>query len=336
MEIRKVLSKPSPLEPFVDLLFFFFKFRYCMMRSHIISVVVLLSLLHYAISVPYISRPTHGRSDQLYRTKTVYEWPDGTWVENLAIMRDGSILATLLNVPQLWHVNPFTGEATLVKEIGGYAGLLGITETRPGQFAFIAGNFSLQTVSSTSGSYAIWNVDTHKSPFAVSKIADIPEAAFLNGMDYLGPEQHAVLIAESEQGLIYRFDLSSGRSSIAIDSPYLKKCKPTYPEGINGLKIHQGYAYYTNAYCGFFARFPIDATGNAVGPSETLAYTEKPGTWIYDDLVVTQQGVAYLAGGTENVIVEAAPPSLLPGGLGEAKISAMAPRPGRGGMSQVI
>lgn len=168
--------------------------------------------------------PLHGNIDSPVRQ--VWQFPNETWIENLVVMRNGSILATEMTRPNLWLVDPFAPAATLVHEFPGYLGLLGITVIAPDIYAVVSGNFSLVEGKSIPGTYSVWKADFTSETAVISKIGDIPEASFLNGMDYLGPEENAVLISDSTLGSVFRLDLSTGNSCVAIDDPLMKKCSP--------------------------------------------------------------------------------------------------------------
>jgi hypothetical protein len=252
-----------------------------------------------------------GKSSPLTsaQVRLVYQFPKPTWLENLAVMGNGSILATELTTPKLWLFNPFQeSKPTLVHEFAGYLGLLGVVETDPNVFAVVSGNFSLSVPTSYPGTYSAWKVDmgndSKPAKAKISKIADIPEAAFLNGISYLEKSQNALLHADSTLGVVFRQDLDSGKVVVAIDDPLMKKCSPNVLEGINGMKLRGSYLYFSNAYCGFLAKIPIHANGTARGTSSILAYSDRPSIFIYDDFAIDANGKGeiYVAAGNENII----------------------------------
>ena len=77
-------------------------------------------------------------------TRNIAVFPNGTWVENINILSNGQPLVTLVNVPELYQVDPRRIlEPRLVQWLPGVEALLGIAEVTPDVFAVIAGNFSL-------------------------------------------------------------------------------------------------------------------------------------------------------------------------------------------------
>ena len=281
--------------------------------------ICFLGLLEPIFAAPY----RHGASHAPVRT--IYQFPSETWIENLAVMRNGSILFTVLSSPQLYMVNPFDGSLpVLIHEFPGYLGLLGIAETMPDVFALIAGNFSLNPLESFSGTYAVWEVDFRQSYRAeprtihatsprrrpaVSKIADIPQGAFLNALVSLYPYgEPSVLLSDSALGVVFKLDLLTKTTTTAIDDPLMKKCSPSVLEGINGMKTYGNSPdalelYFINAYCAFLASIPISPGGTATGPSRILGNSTNP-KFTFDDLAVDAKGAAYVATGTANSITE--------------------------------
>ena len=86
----------------------------------------------------------------------VWQFPNGTWVENLAVRSNGQILATLLSIPELYQVDPIGGQhPQLIHRFPMVTGLTGITEVEKDVFVVIAGNWSLKTLSTTPGSYSM-------------------------------------------------------------------------------------------------------------------------------------------------------------------------------------
>jgi hypothetical protein len=88
--------------------------------------------------------------------RDVWQFPNGTFVENLAVRSNGQILATLLSVPELYQVDPIGGRhPQLIHRFPMVTGLTGITEVEKDVFVVIAGNWSLKTFASTPGLYSM-------------------------------------------------------------------------------------------------------------------------------------------------------------------------------------
>jgi hypothetical protein len=126
--------------------------------------------------------------------RKIYEFPNETWIENIAIRSNGNLLLSLFNVPQLYELDMLPlapSSAKLLHTFPFTTGLAGIAEIQPDVFAVLAGNWSLETFSTTLGSWSAWKVDFHRGNEnvpAISKIADLMKASFADGMTLLAPE----------------------------------------------------------------------------------------------------------------------------------------------------
>jgi hypothetical protein len=223
--------------------------------------------------------------------KTIYQFPNPTWVENIFATRNGSLLASVVGSPELHLIDPFAGTASLVATFPEDTNAtFGVTELTPDVFAVVRGNYSWATGTTDEGSYSVWKIhlNTKSTTPRFAKIADIPEALLLNGMTSLN--DHVVLIADSKGGLIWKLDISTGKYSVAIDHPSLKPVEgASIPIGVNGVKKVDEYLYYTNTFQNIVNRVKVDGHGAAAGPFQTIASN----LTIPDDLVVLDDGTIF-------------------------------------------
>jgi len=265
--------------------------------SFLNMLLVLLSLaFHPAYSMPAFN-PTlastlgsplaySSTSSSTPGVRLVHQFPNSSWIENIAVRANGSLLITEMTSPSLYHINPFlshTQNAWQIASFPGHLGLLGITETDPDVFAVVAGNFSLSPPSgSTPKSYSLYSVDMTTSPPCITRLTDFPQASFLNGISYLPPPYNSLLLADSTLGVIFRYNLTNNETTTAIASPLLAKCSSSVLEGVNGMKLSFSssgvaeYLYFTNAYCHFFGRLPIHPNGTALPIPPALASLKTP------------------------------------------------------------
>jgi hypothetical protein len=122
------------------------------MLSHTFSMLWVWLLFLIVTDASIIPRTTPSRRQPVIRD--VWQFPNNTWPENLAVRASGQLLVTLLSIPELYQVDP-TGaqQAQLIYHFPNATGLTGITEVEKDVFVVISGNFSLATFSSTPGSY---------------------------------------------------------------------------------------------------------------------------------------------------------------------------------------
>ena len=64
--------------------------------------------------------------------RQVYEFPNATWVENIAVRSNENLLVTLVNVPELWEIDlpqqPGKTQAQFIHRFGDTGMATGITE----------------------------------------------------------------------------------------------------------------------------------------------------------------------------------------------------------------
>ena len=256
-------------------------------------------------------------SESIYNespVSTVYQFPNETWVENLAIRSNGKILVTLLTSPEVWQIDPTQRSAELIYHFPNATSALGIAEVHPEVFAVAVGNISVATIESVPGSYSIWQLDFEKRKHhaQVKKITDLPQAAFLNGMCVLPGRPGSVLIADSAQGLIYELDTKTRSSRVWLDDPAFKPNSTlTTKSGINGIHVHEGYLYFSNGLATpVFGRVPITQYGEPAGPVEIIVDQPPYATNIddhADDFAFDRNGNAWLATDPSNSIVKITP-----------------------------
>ena len=173
--------------------------------------------------------------------------------------------------------------------IDANAGLFAISGGVHTSFNFVQGSMAVYVVSVPSNS----NTGSVRSRISVN--------GTLNGMAALPLHPHIILTADSIGGQIFRVNTRTGAVDVPIADPALGSGGNTnIPLGINGLKIYNGYVYFTNSDRGTFARVKIDAQGNKAGDFEVLATLLQNGcvatrSNTYDDFTFDECGNTYVA-----------------------------------------
>jgi hypothetical protein len=186
------------------------------MRSFLFASISLLA----STSINGLSFPSIDTRATL-PTHVIYQFPNKTWLENLAIRQNGQVLVTALSTSELYQVDPVPsgGAATLIYRIPSATSLLGIVELHRDVFYVIAGNWSTVTFTTTSGSYSVWKIDIRHSkaidgsmhPAAIaSKVTDVPEGVLLDGMAVLNKAKGLVVFGDADTGLVYTLDVGTG------------------------------------------------------------------------------------------------------------------------------
>lgn len=249
--------------------------------------------------------------------RTVYQFPENTFVENLAVRSNGQLLVDVLTSPQVWLVDPVKpGQAILVHEFAEAQGVAGIVEYQPDVFAILAGNVSLSTGQGVVGSWSVWSVDlagaditsnasVAANPPTVSKIADIPAAQLPNGMDLLSSDDNQLLIVgDFNTGLVYSVDIETGDYALTINNTYTAPAA-VYGFGTaatDGIKIVDDMMYFTNLGQGNLYRVPLNvADGTPAGEFETVATITSPlDQW--DDFTFDSDGNVFVVTGGANTV----------------------------------
>ena len=255
-------------------------------------VSLVLFFLPAVVSASVSQQPPQLRQD---RTRLVYQFPNETFLESIAVRSNGQLLVTLAANTSVYLVNTTqVGPPKLVYHFTTVTSVLGITETSPDIFALVTGNFSLST-GNTPGSYSVWQLNMTASPPSVSLITRIPEAGFLNGITP-APEANTVLISDAVLGLAWRLNVITGTYSVAVSDPLMALPKnSTSPAGINGLHVFNSTLYFANYATATFARIGITSNGSSAGsPAQAVAYAVPPGA-AYDDFAIDTYGNAWVA-----------------------------------------
>ncbi|KAK8047972.1 hypothetical protein PG996_016036 [Apiospora saccharicola] len=263
---------------------------------------------------------------------TLYQYPLGNWVENIAVRASGELLLTLLNTPHVDQIDPSLPDPTPVHVydftgVPRAASVLGIAEIDSDIFAVAVGNYSIETGASEPGSWAVWRLDVaggNENNTDVHLIADMPEALLLDGMCSL-PGSHGrgnsvldgnsekprdnILFGDLRQGLIYHVDTATGAYRVAVNDT-LTAAVPGGPfvaglVGVNGMRTDPADAstlYFANIGQGVLARVAIDPTTEAAtDKSEVVASIMDAHTMQYDDFAIRGDDI-YLVTGAGNSI----------------------------------
>src|SRR5436190_22690083 len=130
---------------------------------HSLSISLLSLLLvhpHLCTASPLPAPQSDLRLDPAESVTPLYQFPLGSWVENISIRPNGNILLTRLDVPELWEINPLSRStsynARLVYTFPNATGLTGIAEVAPDVFAVTAGDTT--NPAGHAGAFSIWKV----------------------------------------------------------------------------------------------------------------------------------------------------------------------------------
>lgn len=286
----------------------------------VLSVLAyLLPLLSLGLCSPTI--PNHNVQLQL-PARTVAQLNTTSWLENLAVRANGDLLVTqFAPSPVLYTVkNPSSPHAVLdpIYEFHetNVTILLGVTETYPDTFIIIAGN-ATANATGYPGTFSVWQASfssPHTSSPSVHKIANVPAAKFLNGVVPLPHNPSILLLADSQFGHLFRFDTRIGVSEVIASGPQLdphpERQNKTVGFGINGVRVRDGYVYFSSSNLVAIFRIAITREGYIAkqGKAPVELYADlSVATSFVDDFTFGVDGTLWAVSNYGNDVVAVSP-----------------------------
>lgn len=239
----------------------------------------------------------------LHPTQLIYQFPNTTFVENLAIRPCGSILTTIATTPDIYLIEPSpkTTKPQLIHHFDNSTSVTGITEICPDSFiiAVTSATGVGKPIPGSSSLYRVTFPRSNSNKAQVSLTAKIPNVLTPNGLVTLN--ENKVLIADSIKGVVWAVDTDTGASNIAISDPLFVP-NEGFPIGVNGLKILGRTLYFTNSAQSLLGKVDIDLrTGAARGAASVVTHALPPGKG-YDDFALSDRGVAFVTNAAGNFI----------------------------------
>jgi hypothetical protein len=238
---------------------------------------------------------------------TVAEFPPGSFLENIVVRSDNSMLITVVWQREIWFVpSPNAAIPSQPLKLFTFATHpTGIVETEPDVF-------HISTVKSYNTDEAfLERLDLRSwvpgTPVKPEQVFQFPKnVRNLNGSCLVAP--NVILLADSFAGLIWRVDLpKDGGTPVArvwmqheSMGYYSGQLKPEQP-GVNGIRyaVKLGYVYYTATAKKLFMRVQVNPeTLEAVGEPEHVS----AGCMADDFCIDDDAGVAYVTTHRENTI----------------------------------
>ncbi|KAL2692402.1 hypothetical protein Neosp_002809 [[Neocosmospora] mangrovei] len=244
------------------------------------------------------------------RVRQLVELP-GVFVENLAVRPNGNLILNTISQGQIYSLDPSQNnpEVHVVASIEGVNALTGITPVGKDVYAVAGSNLDTETAQFHNGSMKIALVSfekcgkSAKDTASVDVIIEGTDIGPVNGITTLPRHQHIVLGADSTRGKIVRIDTIKRTAEDAFQDDLLAPVPdPSYPLGVNGIKIFKNHLYFTNTAQRIFGRVKIDQFGNKAGDSEIIAQLPAGSAAAPDDFVIDKHGNAYVAFWTNSLV----------------------------------
>ncbi|KAI0378840.1 hypothetical protein F5Y04DRAFT_261161 [Hypomontagnella monticulosa] len=231
------------------------------------------------------------------------------FVENIAVRSNGDLLVTLFYPSASVYTvkRPFSDYPTmsLIHTFEDANGLTGIVETGPDTFVVTAALYQELAVPSPNTT-SLWQFKLGGEDQAVStrRIVRLPQNLLLNGLVFVPGIRPAVLAADGLLGVITRVDLTTGQHEVILDVPELKPVTGSpLLLGANGLKIRDGFVYWSNTDLVSIYRIRIDEEGYPVNEAEVEKVVTLEGASGVDDFAFDGLGNIWAATNINNTVV---------------------------------
>ncbi|KAI2637435.1 hypothetical protein GGS21DRAFT_489212 [Xylaria nigripes] len=238
--------------------------------------------------------------------RTIFQFKEaGVSLENIAVRPNGDLLVTMLapNASLLTVKKPYsaTPEVSLLYTFENQTGLLGITETKHDEFAFI----SVQNNSTTGpvSTAAIWQVTfSREGGVEVEEAANITGVLLPNGLTSIKGSS-AVLVADSFAGDITRCNLHSGSCEVVLSNAQTASVTDAAGTfGVNGVHYSKGYLFFSNSNQGAIFKTRVDRDGYPIANSTVATVGVLNNTFV-DDFADDGLGTIFAATNINNTVV---------------------------------
>lgn len=289
-----------------------------------LSYLLLFAFFNSSRSQAPTPIPAHNLTNNTHPATVIYQYPPVTWVENIGVRPNGLLLPVTITSPLLNQLNPITGSLSLVYDFSAAGNAIqSITKIKKDIFIVDVTTCNLSALACT-GLFSSWEVDfrlpgTESGRAKVRKLAEFPDAGFLNGMAALNPRMGVLLIADSLLGGIWRLDTSTGATELMFtDKSMMGSADIAF--GINGVRVRRGRLWFTNTGKGTLSWMPIDPVtaqrrGNAtvvadglLGPDDSELDDAERNAYV-TDIFANQLLRIPTEGGDVEVVAELAGPT---------------------------
>ncbi|KAH9904864.1 hypothetical protein F4778DRAFT_731036 [Xylariomycetidae sp. FL2044] len=230
------------------------------------------------------------------------------FIENIAVRSNGDLLLTTFSPTAALYTieNPSssTTQLTLLHQFEGGTSTFGIVETFPDTFVLTSSY--LDGLTARPNTTKLWEVKfdgAKRGSFTTRKIADVDEAQGINGMAAV-PGANAVLAADLGRGEVCRIDLTTGAYETVLAVPEVQPVPGgAFVAGVNGLKIHGGYLYWSNSNRVALYRIRINGNGYPVVGAAVEEIATIEGATLIDDFALDAHDNIWAATNVDNSLV---------------------------------
>ncbi|KAI1415499.1 hypothetical protein F5Y13DRAFT_145173 [Hypoxylon sp. FL1857] len=201
----------------------------------------------------------------------IHQWPIPWYIQSLYVRDNGDIMITTVwPVASVWVLTDVLTDdpkATHIYTFDQANATTAITETQPDVFSIIGANQTSLGVG-IDGDVGIWELDlrpgngSYTEGFTIQEIVHMPEAGLCGNFAQLPKEPTTLLVGDTHKGVIWRVDTLKRTYELAAKEDHMHWLPWFITEfGISGVKINNGYLYWTLSYTATIWRIAISDDG---------------------------------------------------------------------------
>lgn len=233
----------------------------------------------------------------------VSEWPQGSFVENLAATHDGHLLVTVYSNNEIYQIDPHASKSNRTLLATLPAGPTGIVELDFNHFYVNTGTIGQRNT------WSIYGVHLHHgttSNIVPKSIVSVDSALYLNGLCVLSYEQGTLLSVDSMLGQIFKINIHTKSAELWYENDLLKRrSHDVHVPGINGIRrcAIDGCVYLTNTDRALILRLEVDPFDyRPKGQLEILVRNI-----VCDDFTIDRTGAIYATTHAHNSLMRLTP-----------------------------
>jgi hypothetical protein len=260
--------------------------------------------MHLALLIPMLglaSMDARQSAPASARVETVATLPSMGSTENLCQTQDGNIYITALDEQAIWKVDA-RGNVSRFTSVPSMVAIVGIAPTDSNGVVVTAFARPYRRPGATAADFT--DVGSNVLVFDnTGKLLDTipsPQPAAFNGITSIGGG--AYLIADSNPGSVWRFELPSKRLSQWLKDPQLAPGGNGTGIGANGIKVHGGWAYVGVSSSNAIYRVQLAGDGGPSGALMKWAEGFRP-----DDFDLARDGTLYAPNGMDGAVYRVTP-----------------------------
>lgn len=230
-----------------------------------------------------------GISHLLPGITLISEWPQGSFIENLAATHDGYLLVTVYSSNEIYQIDPQVSRSNRTLLATFPSGPTGIAELDFNHFYINVGSIGQRN---TWNIYALSLHPGTSSNVSQRSIVSVDSALYLNGLCVLSYEHGTLLSVDSMLGQIFKINIHTKQAEVWYENDLLKRrSHDVHVPGVNGIRrcAIDGCVYLTNTDRAIILRLEVDPFDyRPRGQLETIVRNI-----VCDDFTIDRTGAIY-------------------------------------------